>query len=496
MTETRTDERSLGDYLARIAADPDAYRTVSRTVDPAAFDVTGLLGGLDQHRRYEAVHFRNPLDLTGRPSQFSVLANLFATRSRIAQMLHLNGEDVGPELGLQYGELVNRRTAPQLVPAGTAPVHECVLRGEDATMSILPVVRHAEMDLGPVLTMAHVMKGPDDGFYNVTFAKTFPDETGRRGGVTIHTPDLSRLLREWEARGRRFPVVNVLGHHPAFWLGSLAVTPYGTNEYETIGGFLGHPLRLTPSVTWGEDFLVPADAEIVIEGVVHTADTVAEGPFGEFTYYYGKATAPRCEITAISHRRDAIFHDVHPTHAEHRCLWLFPGREARLLAAVRAAVPGTSTVRIPFMGGSLSGYLSIAKAHDSDGQQAILAAFAADHFLKHVIAVDTDVDLMNDQEVLWALNVRFQADRDLVRLTGAKGIRMDPSATVHPGAGAPQALTAKLGFDATKPLTSPFPPRADTPAPGFERYAFTDWFGPSDSARLTAQLAARRALAE
>lgn len=468
MTETRTDERSLGDYLARIAADPDAYRTVSRTVDPAAFDVTGLLGGLDQRRRYEAVHFRNPLDLTGKPSQFSVLANLFATRSRIAQMLHLNGEDVGPELGLQYGELVNRRTAPQLVPAGTAPVHECVLRGEDATMSILPVVRHAEMDLGPVLTMAHVMKGPDDGFYNVTFAKTFPDETGRRGGVTIHTPDLSRLLREWEARGRRFPVVNVLGHHPAFWLGSLAVTPYGTNEYETIGGFLGHPLRLTPSVTWGEDFLVPADAEIVIEAEMVPGERTVVNPFGEISrQYQAQEFAPVMEVTAITHRRNAIMQDVFSGHREHMLLGSIP-REGSLQRHLKSYAGVVKAVHLPFSGaGRFVCYVSMKKAYEGQVKEVAIQALARVPALQTVIVVDDDIDVFNEEDVLWAVHVYADPERDVDVLHNLK------QPTDYRALGASRVLV-----DATRPTDRAFPTKLRIPPEAIARMSLESWLDP------------------
>ena len=124
---------------------------------------------------------------------------------------------------------------------------------------MFPAVRHAEMDLGGAFTMAVCARPPDAHFYNVTFVKTFA-ESPRGGGMSIHTPHVSRCLKEWAARGERFPIVNILGHHPAFWLGTLNNTKWGEDDYASAGAFMHAPVRLVPSVTWGKDFMVPADA--------------------------------------------------------------------------------------------------------------------------------------------------------------------------------------------------------------------------------------------
>lgn len=462
-TETTTAERSLGDYLARIAGSPDVYRTVSKQVDPANFDVTGLLGALNAQHRYEAVHFRNPLDLTGKPSQFGVLANLFSTRERIAEMLHLSSADVGPELGLQYGELVSRRAAPEVI--ANAPVQENVLTGDAATMSILPAVKHSEMDLGPVLTMAHVMRGPDDAFYNVTFAKTFPDETGKRGGITIHTPDLSRLLREWEGRGRRFPVINVLGHHPAFWLGSLAVTPYGTNEYETIGGFLGHPLRLTPSVTWGEEFLVPADAEIIIEAEIVPGERTVVNPFGEISrQYQAQELAPVMEVTAITYRDGAILQDVFSGHREHMLLGSIP-REGSLQRHLQGYAAGVKAVHLPFSGtGRFVAYISMRPAYAGQIKEVAIQALARVPALQTVVIVDDDIDVFNEEDVLWAIHVYADPDRDVDVLHNLK------QPTDYRALGASRVIV-----DATRPTDRAFPTRLRVPPDAIERMRIDAW---------------------
>lgn len=463
-------ERSLGEYLARISARPEEYRTVSRQVNPVDFEVTGLLEKLDRQDRYEAVHFTDALDLTGKPSEFGLISNLFSTRPRIAEMLHLSTEDVGPELGLQYGELVNGRVAPEVITAADAPVQQNVLRGDAATMNILPAVRHSEMDLGAVLTMAHVMKGPDDDFYNVTFAKTFPDEAGRRGGITIHTPDLSRLLREWEARGRRFPVVNVLGHHPGFWLGSLAVTPYGTNEYETIGGFLGHPLRLAPSVTWGEEFLVPADAEIIIEGEIVPGERTVVNPFGEISrQYQAQELAPVMEITAITYRDGAILQDVFSGHREHMLLGSIP-REGSLQRHLQSTTGAVKAVHLPYSGaGRFVCYISMKKAYEGQVKEVAIAALARVPALQTVIVVDDDIDAFNEEDVMWAVHVYADPDTDVDVLHNLK------QPTDYRALGGSRIL-----IDATRPTDRAFPTKLRVPPAAVDAVKLDEWLDPID----------------
>src|SRR5256885_24652 len=127
----------------------------------------------------------------------------------------------------------------------------------DQVVSVRRPIRVAEYEITAVLQ--HL----DDASFIRLFRK------GRRsGGVSIHSPHLERILAKYEKRGQPAPYAEIIGHHPAFYLGALAPTMYDSDDYYTIGSFLGEPLRLVPSETWGEDFLIPADAEIIIEGEI------------------------------------------------------------------------------------------------------------------------------------------------------------------------------------------------------------------------------------
>lgn len=417
-------------------------------------------------------------------SELSVVSGLFGTRERIALAL-------GVPVREAHDHVLDciRRPVPVTHVAGPAAVQEVVQTGADVDLDALPIGVHSREDSGRYLTAAvALVRDPVTGCTNTGIYRLM---VAGRNRLTVNAApdhDLGRILAAAAAAGRDVEVAIVVGHHPAYAIASQLKHDTRTDSHEVVGALLGQPLEVVRAAT--VDLDVPAGAEIVLEGVIRTSEVIPEGPFGEFTYYYGEARAPICEITAVTRRREAIFHDLHPTHAEHRCLWLFPGREARLLEAVRASVPSTGAVRIPFHGGSLSAYVSIDKRHESDGKQALLAAFARDHFLKHVIVVDDDIDVLDDLEVLWALNVRFQAGADLVQLPATKGIRMDPSAVKLQVDGRPQAVTDKLGFDATRPVATSFPERADLPAPGFADVDLTELLEPADLARVTSVRAA------
>ena len=117
-----------------------------------------------------------------------------------------------------------------------------------------------------------------------------------------------------EARDEPLPFAAYVGHHPAAIMGCQVHTV--EDEYKAIGGVLGEPMDLVKCKT--NDLLVPADAELVVEGVIQPHVREKEGPFCEFTYLLGKEReSPVCEITAITHRKDPIYFDVYNPGVEH-----------------------------------------------------------------------------------------------------------------------------------------------------------------------------------
>lgn len=435
---------------------PDDLVHVERAIAPAQFEVSAVLQHLENNRQFPALLFDKPLNLKGRASSFPLLSNVFATRRRCALALGLDPDQESLPLSLEYGRREERLLPPVVIPTDEAPVKEIVKQGDEANVYEFPLVRHHAMDPAPYLDMTPVMKDPEGGFYNVAFLRNMV-KGPRRLGIHMSPRHNWQIHRKNEEKKQPTPVAIVASHHPAFYLGALNVSPFGVDDYGRIGAIMGEPLRLTPSETWGKDFMVPADAEIVIEGRVLPNVKEAEGPFGEFTGYYGPQRLRWViEVTAITHRRHAVFQHI---FTGHRDTWVLGGipKEGSLFNLIRGVVPTTKAVHFPISGCCrFNCYISIDKKVDGETKQAALAALGACDFVKHVVVVDGDINIYNEEEVMWAVATRVQADQDVDIIKNVKGNTLDPSQT-------DDIMTAKMIIDATRPLQRPFAARVEVP---------------------------------
>ncbi len=450
-------QKNLGGFLEQLQTRlPNDFHRVERQIAPARFEVTALLQHLENEKKFPVLLFENPLDIDGNPSKFPLLSNVFATRQRCALALGMEPEEEGLPLSLEYARREDRLLAPIKISPRKAPVKQVVKLGDEANLHRLPVVRHHAMDPAPYIDMTPVVKDPDRGFYNIAFQRTMV-KGPRKLGLHMSPRHNWQIHRKHEERGRPTPIAIVISHHPAFYLGALNVSPFGVDDYARVSAIMGAPLRLTPSETLGEDFLVPADAEMVIEGHVLLNVQEVEGPFGEFTGYYGPQRLRNViEVSAITHRSDAIFEHI---FTGHRDTWVVGGipKEGSLFNLIRGIVPTTRAVHFPVSGCCrFNCYISIDKKVDGETKQAALAALGGCDFVKHVVVVDADINIYNEEEVMWAVATRVQADRDIDIIKNVKGNTLDPSQTDN-------IMTAKMIIDATRPVQRPFEARVEVP---------------------------------
>ena len=207
-----------------------------------------------------------------------------------------------------------------------------------------------------------------------------------------------------------------------------------------------------PSETLGDDFLVPADAEVVIEGLHADGQRKPEGPFGEYTRYVGpQRWCPLLKVTAVTRRRDAYWDDVMVGHTHWISSLAKEGESLRARAAGGADVRGRPRADV--------GLRRVARLY-SDPQdrrgtgkdRGCSPPSTPTSSIKHAFVFDEDVDIFDEKEVLLALATRFQADRGLVVVPGINGSPLDPSC-------ARVGVGCKVGFDCTKPLGKPFAER-------------------------------------
>ncbi len=457
--------KDLSGFISRISAEfPDQVVTIRRPVRASEYEVTAILQHLDDRGQYPMALFEQPINMLGEPAQFPIVSNVFGTRERCALALDLPPEQAKLPLSLEYARRERQQIEPRVIDAGEAPVKQVVQRGADIDIRRLPIVKHFEGDMSEVITMAAVMKDPDTGIYDVSFVKGFPKDP-RKAGVSIHTPHLERILAKYEKRGEPAPYVHILGHHPAFFLGALALTLYDSDDYATIGSFLGEPLRLVASETWGKNFLVPADAEIIIEGEIPPGERTVVDPFGEVTrLYQAQCLRPVLNITALTHRRGAWYQDIFSGHQGHWNLGAIP-KEGSVYNALQRRFGNIEAVCMPYSGcGRLACYVSIHKTREGQGKEVAITTLPESWTFEVVIVVDADVDVFNERDVLWAVYTYVDPLRDI-------DIIHNFTKNVFTSAFQGQRIL----IDATKPLDVAFPERFRMPPDVMRRIDLDEW---------------------
>lgn len=364
-----------------------------------------------------------------------VLAGLLGERSWMAEAL-----------GVAPGELLERFERATREPVGweevdgPAPCQEVVHRDVDLT-ALLPVPTHNEHDHGPYVTAGLlVTRRPGTEVQNVAIHRLQVSGPDRLGALLLPRHTLA-FHADAEARGEDLDVAVVIGNDPITMLASQAIVPVDHDELEISGALRGAPLPVTRCTT--HDVRVPAESEIVVEGRLLAGVREPEGPFGEFPQYYG----PRDDrhviaVDAVTTRREPIFHTIVGGGGEHLLLGAVP-REASFLSHLRRSFPAVRDLDLS-RGGTCRYHLAVQiEGAPGEAKNVILGALAVHYDVKHVVVVDTDVDVHDPTEVEWAVATRFQADRDLVVVPRAQGSKLDPSTDGGVG--------AKMGLDATVP---------------------------------------------
>ena len=486
--QTAAGELSLRSFLELLEKEsPREMIRISRPVDPARFEVTAILKHLENRGKFPLVRFDQPKNLKGDVSPYPLLSNIFATRERCALALGLKPEQAGMELSLEYARRLEHPLPPVLLEASQSPVKQVIARGEQCDLTNFPIVRHHEMDPAPYIDMTPVMKHPDEGFYNVAFLRNMYKEP-RKLGIYMSPRHNWQISRIYESRQQPCPVAVIVSHHPAFYLGALNVEAYGKDDYAIIGGIAGQPLRLTASETWGENFLVPADADMIVEGEIPPGEREVEAPFGEFTGYYGpQRVRPIIRVTAITHRRNATLQHIFVGHRDNWFLGGLP-KEGSVFNAIKGIVPTVRGVHFAASGSCrFNCYISIDKKVAGETKQAALAAFGMVDFVKNIIVVDSDIDPFNEQEVMWAVATRTQAREAVDIIKNVKGNSLDPSQT-H------DIMTDKLLIDATMPVGKAFAARVRVPAQALQQFPLENYVDTKTLDALPTFLDSRRSV--
>ena len=421
--------------------------------------ITALQYALEKENRRPIVYVEQPQLADGRIAALPVVTNLTASRALVARALGIN--DHRSAAAIYAG-----RTASPIAPMVTkgAPVQEIVMNGAEVDLTALPALTQHVGDPGPYLTAAHATTfDPDTGVDNTAIQRCWIKGKRRMSYYPYPASHNHRNMRKFWAKGEDCPIAFWIGHHPAVLMGTQAKLGYPQSHWSACGGVIGEPLRLVPSRTFGDKIMVPADAEIVIEGTVPRDVFEADGPFGEYTGYSGpQVAAPVCDVSCITMRRDAIYHDYGSGLTD----MLVPDNmamEGKVYGLAKAVAPSLSNVYVPAQGRRFHAYLQFANPGPGESRDALTASLAYRR-PKLAVAVDEDIDIFDDNEVLFALATRVQWSRDSFTIDGLSGSLLDPSTPM--GA----KTLSKIAIDATLPLPPspgaprPVPPRSAVPA--------------------------------
>ncbi|WP_051469786.1 UbiD family decarboxylase [Chelativorans sp. J32] len=425
------DRQDIRHFLAEYRANhPEDVLTIEEAISDDQ-DVTAFIWKLAGEGRAPLLHFKK---VTG--IGVEVVSNIFGSRTRIERLL---GAAPG-QLHEGYQARAREAVAPQEVADG--PVTE-VVQTENIDLSTLPMIRHFETDRGKYITNGIVLaEHLDTGAGNLSYHRAMIHSRDQLATSLHSRGHLWRLLNMAREEGKPLPVAMVIGAHPCFMIAASARLAFGEDERHVAGGLLGEPLKVVRTPRYG--LRVPAYAELVLEGVIDHEAQVDEGPFGEFTgYSSNRSTNNLFKVETVMRRREAMLVSVAGGNsAEHLNLGRVP-RESEMVEKLKQRFPSVTAVHYPSSGTHFHAYVAVNQQRPGEARQIMLGLLGWDAYLKTVIAVDSDVDITRDSDVLWALSTHFQPHRDVVIIDGLPGNALDPSAT---GIG----TTSRMGLDATR----------------------------------------------
>ena len=463
--------RSLREFLEKL----ERAGELVRVSEP----VSTVLEMTEIHRRLlaqggPAVLFENVIRADGERSPMPCLVNLFGTVKRVAMGVTLEGRERTTAADLrEVGELLAFLRAPEpprglkdawdMLPMARtvmamrpqivkkAPVQEVVWRGADIDLTKLPIQTCWPGEPAPLITWALVVtKGPsadreDDynlGIYRMQVLgkdRTIMRWLAHRGGAQHH--------RRWKAEGRRepLPACAVIGADPGTILAAVTPVPETLSEYQFAGLMRGAKVELVPAKT--VPLMVPANAEIVIEGHVLLDDYADEGPYGDHTGYYNSVEKfPVFQVSAITMRKDPIYLTTFTGRPPDEPSVLGEALNEVFIPLLRQQFPEITDFWLPPEGCSYRiAVVSMKKAYPGHAKRVMMGVWSYLRqfmYTKWVIVVDDDIDARDWKDVMWALSTRMDPARDI---TLVEGTPIDYLDFASPESG----LGSKIGLDAT-----------------------------------------------
>jgi 2,5-furandicarboxylate decarboxylase 1 len=418
-----TDLRSFIEVARRVG---EVYE-IRQPVDPVR-ELGAVLRACERAEKAAYFHAVKGFDIP-------VVGGLLSSPKRIALALGCEMSEVQARMA----QATQKPLKPQ-PHKGAAPCQEVVDKKPD--LGRWPIPTHSPLDAGPFITAGvAIARDPESGRHNLSYNRMqiyAPDRAGISMNLWRH---IKAFFDKIEPQGKNLPFCVAIGPDPVVMMAG--AFRYDGDEYEIAGALRGAPIPVVRAQTC--DVMVPATAEIVIEGEVLAGVREMEGPMAEFTGHYSGADPKHvARITAITHRKQPIFQTMNGGGYEHVSVGNMITREPLLERFVKHISPRVKAVHLPPYSGGFTALIALENPQPGEAKNVALAAMAAHVNFKTVIVVDADVDIHDPADVLWALSTRARWDRGFSAIPGAHTNELDPSSDEH-------GIVAKVIIDATLP---------------------------------------------
>jgi len=448
----------LRDFIAGLEQRGELIR-INHPVDPH-LEMTELC---DQvlRKKGPALLFENPIGY-----DMPVLGNLFGTPERVAMGMGANSladlREIGkllaylkepePPKGLKdawsKAPLLKKvlSMAPKTLRSG--PCQENILTGDQVDLGTLPVWTCWPEDAAPLITWPLVItQGPDGGRTNLGIYrqqvigknKLIMRWLSHRGGALDY--------QAWQQKhpGQPFPIAVALGADPATILAAVTPVPDTLSEYAFAGLLRDSRSQLVKCRS--HDLLVPATAEIILEGFIYPGETAPEGPYGDHTGYYNEVSEfPVFTVETMTHRNNPIYHSTYTGRPPDEPAILGVALNEVFIPILQKQFPEIIDFYLPPEGCSYRiAVISMKKQYAGHAKRVMMGTWSFLRqfmYTKILIVVDEDVNPRDWQDVMWAISTRMDPVRDTTLIEHTPIDYLDFASPIS-------GLGSKMGLDAT-----------------------------------------------
>lgn len=414
-----------------------------------------------------ALLVERPVFADGAPSPMPMVVNLFGTVERVALGMGLDTGDL-PALGEAMADLRSPRPPRSLAgawaqrdllkaalsmrtrPMRQPPCQAVIRQGDEVDLGTLPIQWCWPGEPAPLITWPLVITVSPDDPDDINVGVYRMQVLGRDRAILRWLPSRggARHHRLWRARGKDMPVAVAIGADPASILAAVMPLPDGVSELSFAGVLRRKAGRVARGVS--VDLPVPAEAEIVLEGLVSARETAPEGPYGDHTgYYNGVEPFPVMTVSTLTTRRNPLYLSTYTGRPPDEPSRLGEAMTPLFTPLARRQFPEITDLWLPPEACSYRAMVvAIDKTYPGQARRVMMGLWSMlpqFSMTKLIIAVDPDIDVRNWQDVFWALSTRFDAPRDLVVVADTPIDYLD-FASAHSGLG------GKMGLDATNKI--------------------------------------------